>query len=241
MAAFRAHKAVCARAGWRAGQGCKGLLTSLGLVFPRISPTALAVVRSPGTGDMTDETNTPDTDDQSEDRDVGEDLDAAEGGEELAGGSNKSGRKKLLMIALPILLLGAAAAGLWFSGLAGSLLGKDKNVEVAEEHAEEPEHGTIYYELPQMLVNLSTSGRRTSFLKIVVSLELTSEEDRASLEAVLPRIIDNFQVYLRELRVEDLRGSAGLYRLREELLFRVNAAVSPARVTDVLFKEMLVQ
>ena len=92
-----------------------------------------------------------------------------------------------------------------------------------------------------MLVNLSTSGRSTSFLKIVVSLELASEEDKQTLESALPRIIDNFQVYLRELRVEDLRGSAGLYRLREELLFRVNAAVSPARVTDVLFKEMLVQ
>ena len=51
----------------------------------------------------------------------------------------------------------------------------------------------------------------------------------------------NFQVYLRELRVEDLSGSAGVYRLKEELLARVNAAVEPINVTDVLFKEMLVQ
>ena len=190
---------------------------------------------------MTDQTNIDDTD---------EDLDDAEGGEELEGGSKKSGgKKKLLMIVLPILLIGGGGAGVFFSGLADSLLGKDKNIEVAAEHGEEvsaghgddSEHGTVYFELPQMLVNLSSSGRRTSFLKIVVSLELTSEKDKASLENALPRIIDNFQVYLRELRVEDLRGSAGLYRLREELLFRVNAAVSPARVTDVLFKEMLVQ
>ena len=184
---------------------------------------------------MTDETNTDDIEDQSDELEGGED------GEELEAGSKPAGRKKLLMIALPILLLGGGGAGMWFSGLADSLLGKDEAVEVAEEHAAEPEHGNIYYELPQMLVNLSTSGRRTSFLKIVVSLELTSEEDKAALEPALPRIIDNFQVYLRELRVEDLRGSAGLYRLREELLFRVNVAVSPVRVTDVLFKEMLVQ
>ena len=184
---------------------------------------------------MTDETNTDDIEDQSDELEEGED------GEELEAGSKPAGRKKLLMIALPILLLGGGGAGMWFSGLADSLLGKDEAVEVAEEHAAEPEHGNIYYELPQMLVNLSTSGRRTSFLKIVVSLELTSEEDKAALEPALPRIIDNFQVYLRELRVEDLRGSAGLYRLREELLFRVNVAVSPVRVTDVLFKEMLVQ
>jgi len=183
---------------------------------------------------MTDEANAEDIDDQS---------DELEGDEELEGGSKKLSRKKLLMIVLPILLLGGGGAGVWFSGLADSMLGKEKVVAAAEENGAEAEaaRGTVYFELPQMLVNLSTSGRRTSFLKIVVSLELTSEADKASLEESLPRIIDNFQVYLRELRVEDLRGSAGLYRLREELLFRVNAAVSPARVTDVLFKEMLVQ
>ena len=184
---------------------------------------------------MTDETNTDEIEDQSDE------LDKLDGEEDLEGGSKSPSRKKLLMIAVPTLLLGGIGAGVWFSGLADSLLGKDKEAEVAEEHVEEPEHGNVYYELPQMLVNLSTSGRRTSFLKIVVSLELTKEEDKAALETALPRIIDNFQVYLRELRVEDLRGSAGLYRLREELLFRVNVAVSPVRVTDVLFKEMLVQ
>ena len=190
---------------------------------------------------MTDETNN-------------DDIDDAEGDEELDAGSKKSGgKKKLLMIVLPILLLGGGGAGVFFSGLADSLLGKDKNVEVAAEHGEEAAagqgddsghgsgQGAAYFELPQMLVNLSSSGRRTSFLKIVVSLELANEADKASLENALPRIIDNFQGELRERRVEDLRGSAGLYRLREELLFRVNAAVSPARVTDVLFKEMLVQ
>ena len=65
--------------------------------------------------------------------------------------------------------------------------------------------------------------------------------DVARLPSVMPRIIDNFQVYLRELRIEDLRGSAGMYRLREELLLRVNASAAPAKIVDVLFKEMLVQ
>ena len=61
------------------------------------------------------------------------------------------------------------------------------------------------------------------------------------MAALRPRIIDHFQVYLRELRVEDLRGSAGIYRLREELLARVNAAVKPTKVENVLFREVLVQ
>ena len=82
---------------------------------------------------------------------------------------------------------------------------------------------------------------RPTFLKIHVSLELTSDQDAEYVKTMSPRIIDNFQVYLRELRIDDLRGSAGIYRLREELLARINMAVRPAKVKDVLFKEVLVQ
>ncbi|MDY0241246.1 MAG: flagellar basal body-associated FliL family protein, partial [Rhodospirillaceae bacterium] len=85
------------------------------------------------------------------------------------------------------------------------------------------------------------TGRKQNFLKIRVSLELKNALDVSRIEQVIPRIIDNFQVYLRELRIEDLQGSAGMLRLREELLARVNAAVAPATVNDILFKEILVQ
>ena len=92
-----------------------------------------------------------------------------------------------------------------------------------------------------MIVTLNTGARKAAFLKIRVSLELTRADDVAKVQAVMPRIVDNFQVYLRELRMEDLKGSAGMYRLREELLTRVKAAAHPAKVNAVLFKEMLIQ
>ena len=79
------------------------------------------------------------------------------------------------------------------------------------------------------------------FLKIKISLEIADPADIDTVNQLLPRIVDNFQVYLRELRVQELQGSAGMYRLHEELLRRVNIAVRPAKVKDVLFKEMLVQ
>lgn len=99
----------------------------------------------------------------------------------------------------------------------------------------------VFFDLPDLLVNLNTTGRKASFLKLSISLELESADDLPRIQAVMPRIIDTFQVYLRELRVEDLRGSGGIYRLREELLARVNTAAAPVMVADVLFKEMLVQ
>ena len=150
------------------------------------------------------------------------------------------GKKLVLFIALPMLLIGLAGAGVYFSGLADSLIGAEENE--GELLTEEEEEGPpVYYDIPEMLVNLNSSGRKTGYLKISVSVEVGSEADAEQIEAVLPRIVDSFQVYLRELRVEDLSGSAGLQRLREELLMRVSNAAAPTVVRDILFREMLIQ
>ncbi|MGC2855659.1 flagellar basal body-associated FliL family protein [Novispirillum sp. DQ9] len=186
---------------------------------------------------------------------MAEDLDD-EYDEEPEGGSKEGGGKKkklLLLIILPLLLVIGGAAGAYFAGLLDPLLKPS-----GEEQAAAPAAGAapaapggqpgvmqvqpaVFYDLPEMLVDINAGARKRNFLKLRVSLELGSAADTAAVEAVMPRIIDNFQVYLRELRLEDLQGAGGIYRLREELLVRVNAAVRPAKVNDVLFKEMLVQ
>ena len=176
------------------------------------------------------------------DDEADEDLDA-EGDEDEGEGSPgiRGGKKKLLLfVALALFLVGGAAAA-YFSGLVQPLIAMLGGVdEPAAEETTGPVK-VVFYDLPEILVNLNTGGRKSTFLKIRVSLELENAEDVARIEAVMPRIIDNFQVYLRELRVEDLKGSAGMYRLREELLTRVILAAAPSKVSDVLFKEMLVQ
>ena len=107
--------------------------------------------------------------------------------------------------------------------------------------AQDEDTQLMFYDVPEMLVNLNTTERKATYLKISIALEVDRQSAIEALEEKLPRVMDNFQVYLRELRVEDLSGSAGLFRLKEELLHRVNNAIEPARVEDVLFKEMLVQ
>ena len=154
--------------------------------------------------------------------------------------AERPSRKKLLILLGGALLLLVVTGGvLSVTGVADKLIGhKEHEKEKVEKAAPPP---AVFYDLPDLLVNLNTTGRKASFLKLSVSLELERGEDLPRLQAVMPRIIDNFQVYLRELRVEDLRGSGGIYRLREELLARVNTATAPIKVADVLFKEMLVQ
>lgn len=172
----------------------------------------------------------------------GEDLEDGMGEEE--GGSKRlSGKKIVLFIVLPLLLL--IGAGVGVTVMLGLFSSPPPPVEDSgqpqAEAAPEPSVQTTFFEVPDLIVNLNTSGRKSAFLKIKISLEIADSADTDVINQMLPRIVDNFQVYLRELRIEDLQGSAGMYRLREELLRRVNIAVRPARVKDVLFKEMLVQ
>jgi flagellar protein FliL len=99
-----------------------------------------------------------------------------------------------------------------------------------------------FVDMPDVLVNLSSNGAdRTQYLKVKIVLELPDATLVPQIQPLMPRVMDAFQTYLRELRPTDLDGSAGLYRLKEELTRRVNAAVAPNRITAVLFKEIVVQ
>ena len=161
-------------------------------------------------------------------------LEDGEGaGEE--GGKKKRGKRAILFIIIGVVLLLVLGGG----GAAYFFLFANKHEEVAAKP--EPPKQILFYDLPDILVNLNSGGRQASYLKLKVSLEHNNPLDTPKLNELLPRIIDNFQIYLRELRPDDLVGSAGLYRLKEELLIRVNQAVAPIKIDDVLFKEMLIQ
>ena len=149
-------------------------------------------------------------------------------------GLGLSGMRLALFIILPVLLLGGGGAG-------GPSPEKGPVHGEAEESARAFSAASLYYQLPEMLVDLNTGGSRSNRLKISVALEVEDEATIERLQTVMPRVIDNFRVYLRELAIEDLSGSAGIERLGEELLLRVNASIRPAKVLDVRFKELLVQ
>lgn len=169
-----------------------------------------------------------------------EDVEGEETEEQQEGRRRLAGKKLVLFVILPALLLlfgGGGGAAYFFMSA-----GDEESEQAAAEAAQAVASRTaVFYDLPEMLVNLNASGKRTNYLKLIVALELEKKEDVTQIEAVLPRVVDNFQIYLRELRLEDLNGSAGLMRLKEELLVRINVAAETVPVRDVLFKEMLVQ
>jgi flagellar FliL protein len=155
-------------------------------------------------------------------------------GEPPAASGKPARKKKLLLIAVPLLLLGAGGGAAWKFGLIPGL-------GHAEEEHLEAASPPVLIDLPEIVTNLNAQSRRATFVKLRAKIELARERDVPVVQAALPRLMDLFQTYLRETRPEELRGSAGTHRLREELVTRANVAAAPARITDVLFVEMLVQ
>jgi flagellar FliL protein len=159
-----------------------------------------------------------------------------EGAEGAEGQPAKRGwlsKKLIIMVVGGLAVLGAAGGGYFF------FFGGKTETAAAEPVVKPP----IFVDMPDVLVNLSSAGgsERTQYLKVKISLELPDEKVQAQIQPVMPRLLDAFQTYLRELRPTDLDGSAGLYRLKEELTRRVDAAIAPNRINAVLFKEIVVQ
>jgi len=160
----------------------------------------------------------------------------AEGEEgKAAPAKRKLSLKMILMAVGGLVAVGGIGGGGYFFFFGGH--GK------AEAAAGGQTKPAVFLDMPDVLVNLSLSGsgERTQYLKVKVTLELPDQAMSAQIQPVMPRLLDAFQTYLRELRPTDLDGSAGLYRLKEELTRRVNAAIAPNRINAVLFKEIVVQ
>ena len=156
----------------------------------------------------------------------------ADGAESSEAGQPKSKLKLILIIVGAVALVGGGGGGAYFAFF---------------HHKEAKPEVTVvkppaFFDMPEILVNLSNAaGDRTQYLKVKIVLELPDSTMQPQVQNTMPRVMDAFQTYLRELRASDLEGSAGLYRLKEELTRRVNVAIAPSRINAVLFKEIVVQ
>jgi flagellar protein FliL len=194
-------------------------------------------------------------------------LVAQDGSGEEGGAPAKkkmAGKQLVLFIILPALLLlgggGAAAYFLVFkkpptaaeaAAAAKAAKAKPKDKKEAKKGEKKNEEGGITFtegpngegftHMAPITVNITTADSRPAYLKLKLTLQAKDMETAEALEPMMPRILDQYTGFLRELRMEDLAGSAGYARLQSELLKRVNLAVAPAQIDAVLIEEMLVQ
>lgn len=188
------------------------------------------------------------------------------GGDGLGGGKKKmAGKQLVLFFVLPaVLLLGGGTAAYFFvlkkpptaaeasaNGKAEKRTKEKKEAKKGDKGGEkkgdeggvkitEGPNGVGFLTMSDIVVNISTADGRPAYLKLKLTLQAKDVETIEAIEPLLPRVMDQYNGFLRELRMEDVAGSAGYTRLQMELLKRVNLAVAPAQIDAVLIEEMLV-
>ena len=193
----------------------------------------------------------------AEGADTPEGADGAEG----EGGKKKKLPLLIIIIAAAVLVVGGGGAAAYFLFLkpkpaAADEHGKEKPKKEKKEKGghggsgdkPDPALGTLkegvdgvyFYTLPDVVVNMQTADGRPTFLKLKLTFELPDEHVAETIGPNMPRLQDMFQTFLRELRPEDLSGSQGSFRLRQEIQRRVNLVIAPAKVNAVLIEEMLI-
>lgn len=147
-------------------------------------------------------------------------------------------KKKLIAIVLAVIMVSVGAIGY-------TVIKKKKDAEehakIVEEEQASKKAEPIFHDMEEMIINLNTEGKGVSFMKLKITLEVDGSDNLKQVQKMMPKISDVFQMYLRELRPSDMHGSVGLYRLKEELLLRINKTIYPSKINDILFKEVLVQ
>lgn len=179
--------------------------------------------------------------------------------DEAGGEAKKGGMKKLILfIGLPvvILLLAGVAGGLMFLGGGGE--DETHTAEAGQEgdgHGGDGEHGDGHGGAPQasdfyehaedrqftMTVNISDPDGRTLSMVLEFAVVFTDSQVGALLdnEQVKLRLTATINEFLRTLRVEDLDGSMGNFRVKAEMLRRTNLVIAPQSADDVLILNMI--
>ncbi|MGU3664379.1 flagellar basal body-associated protein FliL [Methylobacterium sp. A49B] len=174
----------------------------------------------------------------------------AEAGEAGAEAAPKGKKKLMIMVAAAVLVVGGGAGAYLMMGHGG---GHGDSAEAASGGGHGGGDGkgvgpdgkkqVVFVEVREMLLNLSPEmpQDKSRFAKVRLALELKDSKVEEEVKPLMPRVEDALQIYMRELRASDLTSSVGLFRLREELLRRINIALFPAKVEAVLFKDVIVQ
>ncbi len=163
---------------------------------------------------------------------------ASKDGGKKDDGSGAERRKRLmlgLMVVGALVLGGGGTAGvLYFFGLLGS--GEPAHRKTAVLTLGAP----ALVDLPEALVDLKVGTCRSPYLRFIMTVEVSSESVAAVNDA-MPRLQDAIQQHLRGKERQDLAGTEGADRLRNEAREIVNRVVAPVTINGVLFKKFVLQ
>ena len=166
--------------------------------------------------------------------------------EELEGAEAPGGKKKMGMIIgiiVGLLILGGGGYYAYINFF------KEKPAEEKPADGEEAKEAApvekdvdlgLMFPLDPFVVNLAGSeGKR--FLKVTISLELSTPEVNLELKENIQKITDSILVLLSSKAFEDVYSVQGKFKLKDEITTRVNRFLVVGHVKDAYFTEFIIQ
>ena len=166
--------------------------------------------------------------------------------EELEGAEAPGGKKKMGMIIGIIVGLMILGGGGYYAYIN---FFKEKPAEEKPADGEEAKEAApvekdvnlgLMFPLDPFVVNLAGSeGKR--FLKVTISLELSTPEVNLELKENIQKITDSILVLLSSKAFEDVYSVEGKFKLKDEMTTRVNRFLVVGHVKDAYFTEFIIQ
>ena len=144
------------------------------------------------------------------------------------------------------LVVFVVAAGLIFLLNQGTLEAQEEVEKVEEKtSSEEPKlikkkKKSLMFHLDPFIVNLAKSGGNR-FLKVTVSLEMSSPDVRFELNKNIKKITDSILLLLSTKVFKDVYSVQGKFTLKSEITTRVNQFLTKGVVKGAYFTEFIIQ
>jgi flagellar FliL protein len=166
---------------------------------------------------------------------------ADEEGQE-SGGKSGGGLLRIIILVVPALLIGVGGGYFLGSSLTKKHYEDKANMDPqAVETPKDPMQlvGEMV-KLETFLVNLNEpKGNR--YLKASIQLEIADDKIKSELDRRQAQVRDIILQLLSSKNTQELQASDGKFRLREELLSRINALLVNGAVSKVYFTEFVIQ
>jgi flagellar FliL protein len=149
----------------------------------------------------------------------------------------------VILIGVMMLLMLGLGGGLFMMWNQLSTLNAQSTANASEqpgqgESLEQP-LGPIF-SLETFIVNLADKGGNR-YLRVTMDLELGNSDLEDELNKRLPQVRDSLLMILPSKRFEDISTVQGKMALRDEVLETLNGFLAQGKITNIYFKEFVVQ
>ena len=151
-------------------------------------------------------------------------------------------RRTFILVAL-VLVLCAVGGGAVYVFLNPDLLASVDDLVPADDEPEESEkpQKLFFAKLSEIIADLRAPRGATSFIRLKMSLQVTTREEKSWIKNIEPRIVDAVQLYLRQQTRASFVGDENTLKRRAELLAVIKQAAKPVIIRGIFFKEFLVR